>query len=418
LPLAADHSPLSLGTRHSSLPLIYAAAFLRSLGIGLTGVILGVFVARAGFSATVIGIVIAAGLAGSAVATLLASLRADQLGRRLTMTGLSLLSAIGGLGFAFTGRAASIVVMAFIGMLNGMGTDRGPIFSIEQAIIPQMVAAERRTLAFSWYNVVIESGQALGALAAALPLIIQHWFHLDVLYAYRVTFGVYAALNLLSAVPYSLLPSSIEVFSSSLQTKPEKVALSPQSKRVITHLAALSGLDSLGGGLMTDALIAYWFFSRFGTSEQSLALVFFSGHVLNSGSYLVAAWLSRRIGLLNTMIFTHIPSSLFLMAMPLAPSAGWAIAFLLGREALVEMDVPARQSYVVAVVQPGERTFATGVTNLTRSIARSISPSFAGLMMQRLAMAAPLYIGSSLKIVYDALLYVAFRQVKPPEEIK
>jgi MFS family permease len=400
------------------LPLIYIAAFLRSLGIGLTGVILGVYVARAGFSATVIGFVISAGLAGSAVATLLVSMRADQLGRRLTLIGLSLLSAIGGLGFAFTGSEVSIVLLAFIGMLNGMGTDRGPIFSIEQAIIPQMVPAERRTLAFSWYNVVIESGQALGALAAALPLILQYSFNLELLFAYRVTFGLYAALNLVSAIPYLLLPAEIEVVSGPLHTKREKMRLSPHSKRVITWLSALSGLDSLGGGLMTDALIAYWFFAKFAVSEQNLALVFFAGHVLNSGSYLVAAWLSRRIGLLNTMIFTHIPSSLFLMAMPFASSPGWAILFLLCREALVEMDVPARQSYVVAVVEPEERTFSTGVTNLTRSIARSITPSFAGALMQRVAMATPLFLGSGMKIVYDILLFVALRRVKPPEERK
>ncbi|HEV2348281.1 MAG TPA: MFS transporter [Terriglobia bacterium] len=407
---------MSLVTRHSSLSLIYAAALLRSLGVGLTGVILGVYVARAGFSATVIGFVISAGLAGSAAASLLVSMRADQLGRRFALAGLSVLSALGGLGFAFTGSALSIVLLAFIGMLNGMGADRGPIFSIEQAVIPSMVPAERRTMAFSWYNVVIETGQALGALAAVLPIVFQHWFNLEVLFAYRVTFGIYAALNLLSALPYLFLPAEIEVAHQPLGSEPERVRLSPHSKRVITWLSALSGLDSLGGGLMTDALIAYWFFAKFAVSEQELALVFFAGHVLNSGSYLVAAWLSRQIGLLNTMIFTHIPSSLFLMAMPFAPSSGWAILFLLCREALVEMDVPARQSYVVAVVEPEERTFSSGVTNLTRSIARSITPSFAGALMQRVAMATPFYIGAGMKMVYDTMLFVALRRVKPPEE--
>jgi MFS family permease len=343
-------------------------------------------------------------------------MRADRVGRRLTMAGLSLLSALGGLGFAFTGSEVSIVVLAFVGMLNGMGTDRGPIFSIEQAIIPQMVSAERRTLAFSWYNVVIETGQALGALAAVLPLVLQRLFNLDLLYAYRVTFGLYAALNLVSAIPYMLLPSEIEVAGGPEPTPPQKVHLSPHSKRVITWLSALSGLDSLGGGLMTDALIAYWFFAKFAVSEQNLALVFFAGHVLNSVSYLVAAWLSRRIGLLNTMIFTHIPSSLFLLAMPFAASPAWAIVFLLCREALVEMDVPARQSYVVAVVEPEERTFSTGVTNLTRSVARAVTPSFAGALMQRVAMATPFFIGCGMKIVYDLMLFVALRRVKPPEE--
>lgn len=409
---------MSLVTRHSSLPLIYIAAFLRSLGIGLTGVILGVYVARAGFSATVIGMVISAGLAGAAVATLLVSLRADQLGRRLTLIGLSLLSAIGGLGFAFTGSALSIILLAFIGMLNGMGSDRGPMFSIEQAILPQMVAAERRTLSLSWYSVVLDVGHALGALAAGLPLIFQHSFHFDLLYDYRLTFGLYAALNLLSAVPYLFLPPEIEMAPQSHGAASEKIKISPQTRRVVAKLAALSGLDSLGGGLLTDALIAYWFFHRFGISEQSLGLIFFTGHLLNSGSYLVAAWLARQIGLVNTMVFTHIPSSLFLMAVPFAPSPTWAIIFFFGREALVEMDVPTRQSYILAVVKPNERTFASGASNLSRSVARSIMPSFAGLMMQHVAMATPLFLGSGLKIVYDALLFFAFRRLKPPEERK
>ncbi|MGD0693993.1 MAG: MFS transporter [Terriglobia bacterium] len=407
---------LSLVTRHSSLLLIYFAASLRSLGVGLTGVILGVYVARAGFSPAVIGVVISAGLAGSAVATLLVSLRADTLGRRFTMTGLSVVSAMGGLGFALTGSLAGIVLLAFVGMLNGMGTDRGPVFSIEQAMIPQMVTAERRTLALSWYAVVTETAQALGALAAGLPLALQHWFGFDLLRAYQVTFGLYAALNLASAVPYLLLSSAIELPASPLGAQPAKATISPQSKRVITKLAALSSVDSLGGGLMTDALIAFWFFQRFGVAEAKLGAVFFAGHVLNSLSYLVAAWLAKRIGLLNTMIFTHIPSSLFLMSMPLAPSSGWAIVLLLAREALVEMDLPTRQSYTVAVVQPNERTFASGISNLTRAVARSITPSFAGLLMQRVAMGTPLVVGSGMKILYDILLFAAFRRLKPPEE--
>lgn len=168
---------------------------------------------------------------------------------------------------------------------------------------------------------------------------------------------------------------------------------------------------------MSDALLAYWFFLRFGVRESSLGPLFFVGHLLNSASYPVAAWLARRIGLLNTMVFTHIPSSLFLMAVPFAPTFGLAVLFFFARETLVEMDVPTRQSYVVGVVQPEERTFSSGITNLTRSVARSISPSFAGYLMQHLALSTPLFIGGAIKIVYDLSLYVAFRGLKPPEEL-
>jgi predicted MFS family arabinose efflux permease len=175
-------------------------------------------------------------------------------------------------------------------------------------------------------------------------------------------------------------------------------------------------LDSLGGGFLTSALIAYWFFRRFSVAEESLGPLFFVLRLANAGSYLVAAWAARRIGLLNTMVFTHIPSSLFLIAVPFAPSFAWAVAMLLARECLVEMDVPTRQSYILAVVQPNERTYASGITNLTRNVAWATAPSFAGYFMQHLALAAPLFLGGGIKITYDLLLYVAFRRVKPPEE--
>lgn len=190
----------------------------------------------------------------------------------------------------------------------------------------------------------------------------------------------------------------------------------PRSKRVITRLALLFGLDSIGGGFLNSALIAYWFFSQYGTSEADLALLFFAARVLNALSHVAAAWLARRIGLLNTMVWTHLPSSVFLILAPASPTAALAAALFLAREALVEMDVPTRQSYVMAVVKPTERTFASGVTNVTRNVAWAVGPSVAGIVMQHVALAGPLIIGGALKIGYDLLLYRAFRHVRPPEE--
>jgi predicted MFS family arabinose efflux permease len=192
--------------------------------------------------------------------------------------------------------------------------------------------------------------------------------------------------------------------------------IDPRSKRVITRLALLFGLDSIGGGFLNSALIAYWFFRQYGTSEADLALLFFAARALNALSHIGAAWLARRIGLLNTMVWTHLPSSVFLIAAPAAPNAALAAALFLAREALVEMDVPTRQSYVMAVVKPTERTFASGVTNVTRNISWAVGPSVAGVVMQHVALAGPLVIGGALKIVYDLLLYRAFRHVRPPEE--
>jgi predicted MFS family arabinose efflux permease len=189
-----------------------------------------------------------------------------------------------------------------------------------------------------------------------------------------------------------------------------------ESRKVIVKLAALFSLDAFGGGFLTDALVAYWFFRRFGIGEQNLGLLFFAVHVLNAMSHLGAAWLARRIGLVNTMVFTHLPSSLFLMAVPFAPSFKWAVLLFLCREAIVEMDVPTRQSYVAALVNPDERPLASGITNLARNVFWAIGSGVAGVMMQALTFSAPLLVGGGVKVIYDVLLYGSFRRLKPPEE--
>lgn len=398
-----------------TLQVICTAALLRATGVALTGVLLGVYLSREGFSIAQTGMVIAAGLASGAAATAFVGMYADRLGRRRILVALSLLATLGGAGLAIANHFSAILALAIVGMISGTGTDRGPAFALEQAVIPATTSAERRTVALSWHSVMMDIGHAAGALLAALPLLLAKWTGIEILSAYRVTFGLYAAVNFLSALVY-LLPS---VHIEAPSRAPERNSarnLSPASRLVVTRLAGLFALDSFGGGFLTDALMAYWFFRRFGISEGTLGLLFFAGNILNSGSYFVAAKLARRIGLLNTMVFTHIPSSLLLMVVPLARSRPWAIAFYLAWESLVEMDVPTRQSYVVAVVEPEERTFSTSVTNLARNVARSISPSLAGYFMQRLGLAAPLFFGGSIKIAYDLLLFRAFRHLKPPEE--
>jgi MFS family permease len=403
-------NPADTHTRRD-IYLIYGAAFLRSLGIGLVGVLLGIYLYRSGFSSTAIGLVIAAGLAGAAVATTVVSLRGDRIGRRRTLITLALLGAVGGLGLAFAPGLGALLPLAFIGMLNGMGTDRTASFALEQAVIPGLVPDERRTWALSWYHVVLDAGHALGALAAGLPIALERWRGLDPAHSYHLVFLGYAALNLLAGVAFVFLSPAIEI-----ERPPTLAEVSRQTKRIVTKLAALFSLDAFGGGFLTDALVAYWFFRRFGASEESLGLLFFAVHLLNAASHLGAAWLARRIGLVNTMVFTHLPSSLFLMAVPFAPSLRSAVVLFLLRESLVEMDVPTRQSYIAAVVRPEERTFASGVTNLTRNTFWAAASSLAGFLMQHVAFGTPLVVGGGLKVVYDVLLYGSFRKVKPPEE--
>ncbi len=368
------------------LLLINAAAFLRSFTFGLTGVVLGIYLFRVGLSSFSIGMIIGAGLVGSALATVGVTAQADRVGRRRTLTVLALLGAAGAAALALTPTLPILTLMAFVGMLNGTGTDRSAAFSLEQAIIPGLVPATSRTWTLSWYNVVLDAAGSLGALAAGLPYLLQRWLSLPLLASYRAVFVGCAFLN------------------------------APATKKVVAKLAGLFSLDAFGGGFLTDALVAYWFFRRFGVAEESLGVLFFVVHLLNAASHLGAAWLARRIGLVNTMVLTHLPSSLFLIAAAFAPSLKVAVLLFLCREALVEMDVPTRQSYVAAVVLPNERTFASGITNLARNVFWAIGSSVAGFFMQSVAFSAPLVIGGGVKVSYDLLLYRAFRKLRPPEE--
>lgn len=391
--------------------LLYAAALLRSLGIGMTGVLAGLYLAHLGLGAASLGLVIAAGLAGGAVASLVATVLADALGRRRFLVAQALLAAAGGVGVALSSHAPALAAFAFVGMTNGMGRDRGAALVLEQAVLPATVEGAGRTRAFAWYNVLQDAGHALGALLAAAPELLAHAFGLDALLAMRAAMLVPPLLALVSVALYLALSDAVEH-----ATGPRRVAPSPEARALVTRIAALFALDGLGGGFLTTSLLSFFFFERFGVSAALLGPMFFAARLLNALSHLGAAWLAGRIGLVRTMVFTHIPSSLLLIAVAWAPSFAFAAVLFLLREVLVEMDVPTRQSYVMAVVKPGERTFASGVTSLVRLGAWAVGPAFAGVVMQGVALATPLFAGAGMKIAYDLLLWRAFHAVRPPEE--
>ena len=384
------------------------------MGVGMTGVVLGIYLFRAGLSSFMIGLVIGAGLVGSALATIIISFAADHLGRRDSLLVLSILSGLGGVAVAMFASVPVLLFLAFVSMLNGTGTDRSASQALDLAVIPELVSDTQRTWSLALYNLFLDGGGSLGALAAGLPIVLQHRLAYSLLGSYRIMFFGYSVLYLLVAAAYLFLSPAAEIANPA----PVKFSpgISPEAKKTVARLTALFSLDAFGGGFLTDALVAYWFFRRFGVPEHELGLVFFAVHVLNAGSHLCAAWLARRIGLLNTMVFTHLPSSLFLMAVPLAPSFKWAVALFLCREALVEMDVPTRQSYVAALVTPTERTFTSGVTNLARNVFWAVGSAVAGFLMQSVTFSAPLLVGGGAKVTYDALLYSSFRKLKPPEE--
>jgi MFS family permease len=391
--------------------ILFAAAFLRSLGTSLIGVLLGIYLAKLSLGPVQVGLVVGVGLAGAAVAALLVTLAADRIGRRRVLVGLALVGALGTVVAATSSHLAVLAVAAFVGMLNGMGRDRGAALVLDQAILPATTGDTRRTLGFAWYNVFQDAGHSLGALLAATPLLLRRWFEIQELTSFRIVVAANAALLLLMAALYSRLSSAAEAPARALAAP-----LSSESRRVLWRISALFGIDSLGGGFLTASLLSFFFFERFGVTEAGVGALFFGARVANAGSHLGAAWLARRIGLVNTMVFTHIPSSLLLVTVAFAPSFPVAAALFLLREGLVEMDVPTRQSYVMAMVRPEERTFASGITNLVRLGGWAVAPGFAGLLMQGSSLAAPLFVGAAMKISYDLLLFAAFRKQRPPEE--
>jgi MFS family permease len=391
--------------------ILYTVAFLRALATGMIGVLLGIYLARLDLGPSEIGVIIGLGLAGGAGAALVVTIFADRLGRKRCLIALSIAGAAGGAAAAVASSPLLLATASFFGMLNGMGRDRGAALVLDQAILPATAAASDRTRAFAWYNVLQDVGHALGGLLAALPTLLQIAGGLEEIDTFRLTVGAYALLMLVTAVFYLRLSPQIEVHDAA-----PRLNLSPGSRQVLVKISSLFALDSLGGGFLTSALISYFFYERFGVGVETLGALFFGARIANALSHLAAARLARSFGLVNTMVFTHIPSSLLLVTVAWAPSFPIAAILFLLREGLVEMDVPTRQSYVMAMVQPDERTFASGVTNLVRMGAWAVAPSFAGLFMSGVSLATPLFAGAGLKIVYDLLLYGSFRRLTPPEE--
>lgn len=391
---------------------IYLASFLRAVATGLIGVLLGLYLARLAFSPSEIGLTLSVGLAGATLAVFLVGIWGDRLGRRRTLFNLSLLAAAGGLGAMLFSELGAILIAAFVGMLNGQGRDRGAALVMEQAILPSTTSNAERTRAFAWYNVSQDIGHALGSGLAALPAWLQTYGDLPDLTAFKLALGLYVVLFATQAWLFTRLSPRIE------QARQAKSApLTPDSRQRLTRISALFALDAIAGGLLGAALIAYFFHARFGVDSQTIALLFVGARSLNALSHLAAAWLAKRIGLVNTMVFTHIPSSLLLMTVAIAPDFPTAAILFLLREGLVEMDVPTRQSYVMAMVRPEERTFAASVTHLVRLGGWAVAPAFAGLLMQTLSLGTPLIVGAAMKIGYDGLLWASFRRIRPSEEV-
>lgn len=401
------------GRRRRDRRLLLAAAFLRSVAVGMMGPLLGFYLAALSFREETIGAVVGAGLAGAAAATALVTLAGRFVSRRTALLAIAGLCLAGGAVAALASGPMLVGIAAFVGMLNGMGRDRGASLVVEQAMLPQTASEAGRTRAFAWYSVMQDAGTALGALLSGLPgLLRAGTASAEALPSLRVSMGVYLGLVAVAAVPYLLLSREVATAPASAGLR-----ISPRSRAIVARISGLFAIDSVAGGFLTASFLALFFRARFGVDERTVAALFFGRSVLNALSHFAAAWLARRIGLVNTMVFTHMPSSLLLVTVTVAPSFPIAAILFLLREGLVEMDVPTRASYVVAVVDRDDRTFATGVTHLVRMGGWAVAPAMAGLAAGWAgSMAVPLWIGAAMKICYDVLLYAAFRKVRPPEE--
>jgi MFS family permease len=388
-------------------PLLLASGFIRAFCTGLIGVLIAVMLSRRNFSPPQIGLIVSLGLSGIFTYGLLVTTLSRAIRIKPALQVLSLMTLLGGMLLLYSTDPLIVAIAAFFGMLNGMGRDRGPSVILEHSILPLTTTDSSRTKVFAWYNILQDSGAALGAAAVGLPALFGLPDSID---SDRLLLWLYIGFSAIGFLLYLFLPA-LPVPSGS-----NTGGISVESKKKVFRISSLFLIDSIAGGILTSALISFFFFERFGVPISGLGLLFFTARGLNALSHLGAAALAKRIGLVNTMVFTHIPSSLFLITAAFAPNLTVAIIFFLLRESLVEMDVPTRQSYVMAIVSPAERTFASGVTTLVRSAGWAIGPLFASALMTGNSLAVPLATGAALKIGYDILLYRSFIKIKPPEE--
>jgi len=406
-------------TNQRDIALLFSTRIIRLFCYGFLSIILALYLAETGLNEKQIGLLFTFTLAGDAGITLWLTTSADRFGRKRTLLIGALLMTGAGLVFILTNNIVVLIAAAIIGVISPSGNEIGPFLSVEQAGLTNLVSNEKRTQVFAWYQLVGSFATAAGALAGGwLAQILQNkgWSALE---AYRLILMGYALGGLILTILFLNLSSIIEVLPSDTAGQPKKVLGLHRSRNVVFKLSALFALDAFAGGLIVQSMIAYWFHIKFGIDSGILGSIFFGANVLAGISALLAVPLANRIGLINTMVFTHIPSNILLMLVPLMPSLPFAIGLLLLRFSISQMDVPARQSFTVAVVAPDERSAASGVTAIARSVGASLSPTLTGILFSIPALFnAPLFLAGGLKIVYDLLLFREFRSVKPPEENK
>jgi MFS family permease len=394
--------------------LLFAAAGVRTLAYGGVSVILGPYLASRGLGPAAIGWVFTGALAGGAALTVVLTVVADRLGRRRMQVVGAALMTLAGLVFALTDHLGLLVAAAVLGTVSPSGKDVGPFLALEQAMIPSTTSDDRRTAVFAAYNLVTSLAAALGALGAGLPALLGT----GEARGYRLLLLGYAGIGVVLAALFASLSPRVEVAPTPARGGAGRPGLLGirRSRGIVARLAALFALDAFAGGFVVQSLMAYWFHLRFGVDAAGLAGIFFGTNLLAAVSFLAAVPVARRIGLLNTMVFTHLPSNVLLLLVPLVPTLSLAVTVLLVRHLLSQMDVPTRQSYTMAVVDPAERSAAAGLTAVARNVAAALAPAVAAPTLALPALGLPFLVAGILKIVYDLALWAQFRTVRPPEE--
>ncbi|HXV78523.1 MAG TPA: MFS transporter [Candidatus Binatia bacterium] len=390
--------------------LLLATCGVRSFAYGFLSVILGLYLDAIGLTATAIGWIFTAALAGGAVMTIVITAVADRLGRKMLLIFGAILMAIAGGVFAATNNPVFLTGAAIFGTISPSGKEVGPFLSIEQAILPQTTQDQHRTAVFSAYNLIGSLCGALGALVVALPSL----FSTPQITGYRLLVWGYVFCAVVMTVLFGLLSPVIEAKTQS-DSQTRKIGLH-RSRSIVAKLAGLFALDAFAGGFIVQSIVAYWFYLRYDTDLTTLAGIFFGTNLLAALSFLAAPAIARRFGLLNTMVFTHLPSNLLILLIPLMPNLELAVVMLLIRNLLSQLDVPTRQSYTMAVVDPGERTASAGILSVARNAGAAAAPLFTGAVLAVPSLGLPFLLAGGLKVVYDLWIFAVFRKVRPPEE--
>jgi MFS family permease len=389
--------------------LLFATAGVRAFAYGFLSVVLGLYLDDLGLSPMAIGWIFTAALAGGAVMTIVITAIADACGRKALLIIGAVLMALAGCVFALSDNAVWLAIAAIFGTISPSGKEVGPFLSIEQAILPQTTSDQHRTAVFSAYNLVGSVAGAIGALVVGFPSL----FSLSTAAGYRLLICGYIAAALALAVLFAMLSKKVEARRSGSQRPQLGVR---KSRAIVAKLAGLFALDAFAGGFIVQSIVAYWFYLRFETDLHTLGTIFFGTNLLAAISFLAAPPVARRFGLLNTMVFTHLPSNFLILLVPLMPTLELAVVMLLMRNSLSQLDVPTRQSYTIAVVDADERAASAGILSVARNAGAALAPLFTGAILAKPSLGLPFLLAGALKIIYDVWIFAVFRKVKPPEE--